>query len=296
MVKDTGQRLEARAYALITENGHLTNAPFEVLEAAWLTVAPALPLFIEGPNRRLQELCKAVKFFLDFTGRWDERIFLSRAAEAKAEAHGDFANAGFRAYEAGWMHFRRHEHAEVLACANRTEQYWKQAKDADTVPGFVFQIRGLAYQLDENYPVAQRAYTEALRLHREGRKERRNVAMALYGIAKAKRALHELEAAEDDYREALQIAKEAEDIEYVAMSTGDLAAVALDRNDWRRAECFSREALRLAEKIRRQDLIAVDCRRLANALAGQGKKAEGLPCACPRRKDGTFTLPSCRRW
>ena len=54
VVTETGNRLEKRAYALIVENGYQKHDRFPVLDAAWLTVAPAIPLFVAGPNSRLQ--------------------------------------------------------------------------------------------------------------------------------------------------------------------------------------------------------------------------------------------------
>ena len=57
-----------------------------------------------------------------------------------------------------------------------------------------------------------------------------------------------------------------DDAEGVATYTGNLAQLALDRTDWVEAETLSRDALRLAEKIGRQQLIARDCERLAVAL------------------------------
>jgi hypothetical protein len=70
VVVETGSRLEQRAYALIVENGYDKHDRFPVLDAAWPTVAPALPLFLAGPNERLQTVCNALANFLHFTGRW----------------------------------------------------------------------------------------------------------------------------------------------------------------------------------------------------------------------------------
>ena len=65
----------------------------------------------------------------------------------------------------------------------------------------------------------------------------------------------------------------------VAIYTGNLADLALAREDWRRAEQWAREALPLAEALDKQESIALQCRRLAQALARQGRKVEGLPYA-----------------
>ena len=90
VVAETGNRLEQRAYALIVENGYDKHERFPTLDAAWPTVAPALPLLVAGSNQRLQTVCDALTHFLDFTGRWDEWQSLEQQAEAKAVAAGDY--------------------------------------------------------------------------------------------------------------------------------------------------------------------------------------------------------------
>jgi hypothetical protein len=55
-----------------------------------------------------------------------------------------------------------------------------------------------------------------------------------------------------------------------------LADLALDREDWPQAEELAREALELAKKVGRQEMIGFDCHIIAQALAWQGKAAEGL--------------------
>jgi hypothetical protein len=67
-------------------------------------------------------------------------------------------------------------------------------------------------------------------------------------------------------------------IEYTQAEIAKLQAeLALDQEDWPTAETLAREALSLAEGVGRQELIASDCRRLAKALALQGRPEEGLP-------------------
>jgi len=104
VIAETGSRLEERAYALIVGNGYQQHDRFPVLDANWPTVAAALPLFLAGPNPRLQTVCVALVDFLDFTGRWDEWLSLEQHAEAKSLAAGDHAKAGWRAHRAGWVH------------------------------------------------------------------------------------------------------------------------------------------------------------------------------------------------
>lgn len=94
IVVETGQRLEQRAYELIVENGYGESDRYIALDAAWPTVAPALPLFLAGQNSRLQTVCDALTDFLDVTRRWDELLSLYVPAEEKAIVANDHENAG----------------------------------------------------------------------------------------------------------------------------------------------------------------------------------------------------------
>jgi tetratricopeptide (TPR) repeat protein len=279
VVAETGDRLEKRAYALAVENGYQKYDNFPVLDAAWPTVAAALPRFLTGPNDRLQTVCDALQDFLNFTGRWDERLTLSRDAEAKAVAAKDFLNAGWRAYDAGRVHYRRGRSAEVLACSDRAEARWRETQAGARERAIVIRLRGTGHQLAKDYPAAVAAFREAVELDRTLSLESIDVAIGLNDLAVAERLSGDLNAAERDYREALRIAQAVDYREGIAFVTGNLAALALIREDWPGAEALAREALLLAEKVGRKELIASDCRRLAKALAQQDRKSEALPHA-----------------
>ncbi len=275
-----GERLAKDAYALAQENGYRKHDRFPVLEAAWPRIEAALPLFIAGDNRRLQAACDALGRFLDFSGRWDERLWLNREAEAKAEAAKDFRNAGWRAYQAGWHHYLRGESGEVLACAGRAEGHFQAARAGARAnareQAVAIRLRGLGHQLAKDYPAAIEAYREALDLDRGLAPKSKEVASGLNDLAGALRASGRPDEAEPYYREALALAKELPHPEGVAIYTGNLAQLALDREAWPEAEKLARAALGLAEGVGRWELIAACCHRLAQALARQGRGGEGL--------------------
>ncbi|MGH2522604.1 MAG: tetratricopeptide repeat protein [Anaerolineales bacterium] len=141
------------------------------------------------------------------------------------------------------------------------------------------RLRGIGHQLEKNYQSAIAAYQEAVDLWRILSPESEGVAAGLNHLAEVERLSGDLTAAERDYREALRIAKKIKDREGVAIYTGNLANLALQREDLPAYEALAREALPLAESVGKEWEIAANCGRIAQALARQGRKAEGLPYA-----------------
>lgn len=279
VVRETGDRLEQRAYALIVENGYEHYDRFPVLDAAWPTAAPALPLFLAGPNPRLQTVCDATLNFLNFTGRWDEWLSLNQQAEAMAVAAGDLNSAGWRAYHVGRVYRLRREGEAVLVCGSRAAAHWQAAKAGVREQAAAIGLCGKGHQLKNDYAAAISAYHEVLELDRSLSAESADVASDLNDLADAERLSGDVAAAERDYREALRIARAVNYTEGVASFTGNLGALALEREEWPEAETRAREALPLSEKMGRQELIAWGCFVLAKALVRQGKAAEALPHA-----------------
>lgn len=276
-VRTAGTSLVSRAYALSTENGYSRYERFPALEAAWPTVAAALPMFLRGENDRLQTVCNALNSFLEFSGRWDERAALSVRAEAKAVQAGDFVNAGWRAYAAGWVAGLRGLSAEVLACAERVSRHWGGGEAHERAT--VIRLRGWGYELSKDYPRTIAAYSEAVELWRGLSAESVHVASALNDVAGAERQLGQLEQADRDYREALRIATNVNDTQGAAAYTLNLARLTTTRKNWPAAEALALEALALSERIGRKQLIASSSAHAAYVLCRQGRQAEALPHA-----------------
>src|SRR6185369_759554 len=127
-VNQTGDVLTDRSYALALQYGGTTNYEgFRTLDAEWEFIAAALPRLLTGENNRLQTVCSQLAYFLNFTGRWDDRIWLFEQAEARALADDDKENAGWRAYYAGFTYHLRNQPAEVLTCASRAANHWQDS-------------------------------------------------------------------------------------------------------------------------------------------------------------------------
>ncbi len=279
VMEETGDRIERNVYALVTETGHLKSDHFSLLDAAWPKIAAALPRFVAGPNDRLQKINDALSEFLNFTGRWDEWLALSRDAESCAIVAKDFLNAGWRAVHVGWVYHLLGQSTEVLAAADRADAHWQKAQVGVRERAIAIRLRGIGYKLNKDYKAAIAAHQDAVKLWSTLSQESDDVAIGLNALAGAEHCAGYLNAAERDYREALRIARVIDDREGLAIYTGNLAELELDRGNWVQAEVLAREALRLSEQLGRLELIGLDTMHLAMALVRHGKKFEALPHA-----------------
>ncbi len=266
-----------KVYKLVQRYGGDNYAGFGELESNWSLIESSLPLFMQADSGRLQYVCGRLENFLSFSGRWEERLNLNLKAEERAVTKKDLYNAGWRAVGAAYMYQRRGDAAEVLKCAARAEGYWQKSGAREKAAALY--LRGIGHQLEKNYPEAIRAYKEMLALDKKRKSESADVAADYNSLAEAERFSGDYASAERDYAEALRIATKVKDQEGIAVYTHNSAELALDRQEWSRAESLGCEALPLAEKLNRKELIAACCLTLARALAKQDRKQDGLPYA-----------------
>jgi tetratricopeptide (TPR) repeat protein len=269
-VAKTGDTLVDTVYALAVQYGGRDNYDgFRILDSEWNLIAAALPRLLTGDNCRLQTVCGKLDQFVNFSGRWDDGLWLSERAETCAITADDKESAGWRAYDAGWINFLRNKPADVLACAARASEHFKTSTSNNKAEAT--WLRGIGHQLNGNYQTAITEFREVLELHRSISPESVNVAGVLNDIADTERLNGDYSSAERDLREALRIAEKVNNPESVAIYTGNLAALALYRKQWVEAETLAREALILAQKVGRQALIASNCHRIAKALFNQNR-------------------------
>lgn len=279
VVAKTGERLVDQVYALVVENGYQNYGRFALLEAEWSRFAAALPLFTQGDNERLQTVCEALVFFLQFSGRWDAALQLLAEAETQALLVKDFARACFLADWMGIFYYALGETEALLVLSNRYNGYWHQPGFGAEEQTSALKLRGKSFELKQEYPAAVAAYTESLNLQRSLTAGSRSVGIALFFLAKAERLQGNLTQAEQHLNEALLIGRKNQDEESIAANIGQLAELALAKKQWSKAETLANEALERLKKLGRQDHIGINCRSLALALLAQNRHEPALPLA-----------------
>jgi len=277
VIVKTGERLADHVFALVQENGYKNYERFPILDAEWAAIVAAFPLFLQGDNTLLQRFCYALSVFMDTSGRWDDRLALNMQAENRAVAEHDSTGAGWRAYNAGVVYFHRSQADELLECVCRAEAHW--ANSGSRERAFAARLRGWWCQLKKDYPGAIAAFQKALDLWGRVAPESGDVVRGRNDLAWAEQFSGDHAAAERDYNVALEVARKVGDRSGEVFVIGRLAALALDRQDWRAAESLARDALQMSEVLGGQQAIASNCRRLAKALVQQGRPEEGLPYA-----------------
>jgi tetratricopeptide (TPR) repeat protein len=272
-----GKKIENLAYDLVNKNGGRQDDRFPVLEDAWPVISASLPRLVVSSNSRLQRVCDALRHFLNFSGRLDEKLALATEAEILALSEKDFLSAGHRAYDVGWVHYLRGQSDEVLADARRAEAYWQDGKYGNRERGVALHLRGLGFEIGDNFEAAAKMYAICVDLDQTTNPESEDVCIDLNDLAEAERRGGDYNSAEVHYVEALRIARKVNYREGIAYITGNLGDLAFDRSAWVEAERLGLKALDLSEELGRKELIAHDCWLLARAFVRQGRIPEALP-------------------
>ena len=290
ILTDLSSQLKRTAHELIDKNGRQNYSEFGKLEDSWPLIAAALPIFLTGENRELQEICDWLHVFLDFQGHWDEWLYLNQKAEERAVNSGDYVEAGWRALQAGRVFRLRHEADCVFDSVASARKHWEKTRQCNT-PGQTSRAReeGNAYILEGKGHYLQKDYDSAMKCFEQARSRlqslsedptyplqqqaRRDFASALNGLADAYRFSKNLDVAEKYYQQALELADK--NVHDQAAYTGNLAALEIDRENWPHADELAKKALRLAKEVGRQELIATNYRRLSEICMGLRNRTEG---------------------
>jgi tetratricopeptide (TPR) repeat protein len=272
-IADTGRRLAQRGYVLVIENGHKEHTSFGVLEDQWPAIAAAIPLLLGDSYERSRTTCDAVIDFMEYTGRWDEALTLSRDAESLSQAAKLPHSAGWWAYKSGYLHHLRGDAEALMACADRAAGHWQTAGRREQA--MLRRLRGIGHYLRGNWALAQEAFETALSINRSLNVSGSDLAMSLNDVAAVQQQCKQFEAAKKNFEEAVATAQASGSLWDIATYTSNLANLAIDREQWGEAKDRARTALALAETPGDQDLLAATCCHLSRAVLHQGQPEAG---------------------
>ena len=233
-----------------------------------------------NPDREFARLlmghARALRQFLWFGGRWEERILLASRQYAATLGMEDWSNAGWGARDMAWMYYNRAETDEAQTWAEKCQQAWNKCTKDDQAEAE--RMLGLVAEQRKDYATAQQKYEAALAMYRDigAKQDEGSVLNDLGGLAHAR---EDYATAEGHFRAALEIARKTENVEMQAGCFGNLGSLALDKKDYPAARGWVEQALPLAQRVGRQDLIGSDKYRLARVCEAEGNRAEALALA-----------------
>ncbi len=275
--KEMGELVEKRAFKMIKKFAGEKHEHFLELNSSWASISPALVLFANGPNKRLQAMCEELGAFLNFYGKWDERLSLSQAAETRALKAKDFKNAFWVTYEIGYIHFLRNQMDDVFAYAIKVNKLLAKAQLGKRAEGYATRLYGLALKLKEDYIEAIDSFDDSIVLWQSIKEVSSDIIVGLTDKGDVEKDRKNYSKAENYYREGIDMAKDVIYPEGVAYITARLAGLAFEKEEWSNAEALARDALSLAEPLGRQETIAESCYYASKALLKQGQSIAAYP-------------------
>ena len=204
--------------------------------------------------RILVDLTSSLSFFLSYSGRWDEFINLSENAYRAASTSDTWRNAGWRAFDVAWMHYKRAQTEEASMWLKKCVKAWELGGTKGDEAS-ALRLGGLISQQKKEYQKAEEFLKKALAIRRE-LSANREVAFALNSLGQLARERRQNNAAEQYYNEALEISQEIDDKTAQAIFLGNLGELAINRKQWLKALDLFEQALPLAQKVGSIELIA----------------------------------------
>jgi tetratricopeptide (TPR) repeat protein len=305
-IRDVGDAIAKRADWIIQDNGWQKNDRFKELEDQWPSLAAAFPLLLLGPNDRLQRVCAGLARFAVTMGYWDEALSLCKHAEGLAVRYGDLKEAGWRAYQAGYIYFRREQQPELDVCVANAARCWGEPDTMQRERNAAIRLRGLSHWLGRRYQAAIKDFETAFIQDQALNPLSRDVEKNLRNLSEVYRALGDVAAAKRFGDEADSVTAALGAGEAEAYRTHHQGIWHEGLHQWMAAETFFRQALESSEKVGRKDLIASNSHHLACVLVHQGKCLSAKPHAelavelyqkferSPKLKRALETLQECK--
>jgi len=231
----------------------------------------------EEAAKLVNDLTDALREFLWFGGRWDERIQFGVWAYEAARALKDWSNAGWCAHDVALIYHQRACLDDATQWTDRCTEAWSRGA-SKYEQATATRMRGLIASHRENYDEAERLYLEALHTWRD-LSEDKTIAVVLNDLGEFARERQDYVAAEKYFREALELARKIEDKNGQATYGGNLGSLALDRQQWAEARQWFEQGLALAQEVGYVKSIAQAQYGLARVWEAEGRPDLALPLA-----------------
>lgn len=174
--------------------------------------------------------------------RWGEL-----AVDILREEMGDIESAAWHlVYDVGWSHFQQGRPQQARACfeagLNLAEAGYQRVQGAA-----LRNLAQIAREYDKDFDQAERLYLEALSIF-QGTGNKRWIAICKGGLGVLALLRHDVGRAERDLLDAQRLNRQLGEIEGLVSNISDLAQVALERGDFKKAESLLSESRRLAQE------------------------------------------------
>lgn len=261
---------------------------FDKLEAEWQTLEgianslrelAGIPATLQDPQpaQMLIDLERALNFFLDFRGYWDEGLRLGEWRYQAGQALGKWRDAGWGAYHVAWVYCWRGETDHAATWADKMAEAMERGGSRRD-RAVAARMQGLVAKQRKDYAKAEQHYQEAIAAYRELKNEE-DEGIVLNDLGDVAQSQQQYDRAETYYQQALAIAEKLGDKEGQAIYSGNLGMLALDRDRPQEARPWFERKLSLAQEVGRQDQIANTQSGLAQVLEAEGRYREALALA-----------------
>jgi tetratricopeptide (TPR) repeat protein len=197
--------------------------------------------------RAVIELHRALRNFLWFSGRWDERVKLGLQRFEVSRALREWDNAGWGAFDAAFIYYNRGQTNEAAFWADQCAEIWEKG-GTKREQSIGTRMRGQVARQRKNYEEAEQLLKEAVASAREYGIEE-DVAAILNDLVDLALEKRDFAVADQHLREAWKIALKTNRRDYQAELAGHFGKIALSSEQWADARKWFEQALALGKEI-----------------------------------------------
>jgi tetratricopeptide (TPR) repeat protein len=228
-------------------------------------------------------LCSGLEYFLWLGGRWDDRKEMNSDAYKIAVALGDKSSASWSAYYVAWIDglYGRNLPDKAKPWVNKCVRAWSRSGSSFRRAEAI-RLRGLTAMQYRRFRVAEQLLKNALSIKKGKEHHSYSSMIIINDLGKLAFEEGRFSVAKRYYQKALAIAGEIKSKEGKAFASINIADVMLKQKHISEAGKLYKQAIPLAQKVGRIDLIARGKCGLAFVWEAKGREDKALPLA----KDG----------